>query len=199
MASVTGTNTSQPPAGGLGSGTDSTTGDSCQSMELFKTCQGVSYKILKLLEPIKVSFIGRRSSLDESPCSSIGRHYSSTPTSSSPRQHRNGDNVYGSTPSPLVPAQTRPVDNVYGVSPLQSPLVSPQHKPKQYSKQQPVYEVPVNSLPRFLQTPPGHNDRPSRLSMDQRQSNVPRLYQDSMPSMYGHNISPIKLNQTMFV
>merc|ERR1712227_1084448 len=57
---------------------------------------------------------GRRSSLDESPCSSIGRHYSSTPTSSSPRQHRNGENVYGSTPSPLVPAQTRLVDNVYG-------------------------------------------------------------------------------------
>jgi len=141
----------------------------------------------------------RRSSLDESPCSSIGRHYSSTPTSSSPRQHRNGENVYGSTPSPLVPAQTRPVDNVYGVSPLQSPLLSPQHQPKQYSQQQPVYEVPVNSLPRFLQTPPGHNDRPSRLSMDQRQSNVPRLYQDSMPSMYGHNISPLKLNQTMFV
>ena len=136
--------------------------------------------------------------MDESPCSSIGRHYSSTPTSSSPRQHRNGENVYGSTPSPLVPAQTRPVDNVYGVSPLQSPLVSPQHKPKQYSKQQPVYEVPVNSLPRFLQTPPGHNDRPSRLSMDQRQSNVPRLYHESS-SMYGHNISPIKLNQTMFV
>ena len=132
--------------------------------------------------------------MNESPCSSIGRHYSSTSTSSSPRQHRNGENVYGSTPSPLVPAQTRPVDNVYGVSPLQSPLVSPQHKPKQYSKQQPVYEVPVNSLPRFLQTPPGHNDRPSRLSMDQRQSNVARLYQDSMPSMYGHNISQLKFN-----
>ena len=113
-----------------------------------------------------------RSSVDSSPCSSIGRHYSSPPPALA------SENVYGAPPSRD--------QAVYGVS-------------------DPVYELPLNSLPRFLQSPPSSRTNftssPSRLY--ERRTSVPRILCDQRGrgdgSPYGFTPVPLKLNQTMFL
>jgi len=116
-----------------------------------------------------------RSSVDSSPCSSIGRHYSSPP-------------------------QAMTTENVYGAPPTRDQAV--------YGASDPVYELPLNSLPRFLQSPSSsrttYTSSPSRLY--ERRTSVPRIYSDQNPvrgqgdsSPYGFTSVPLKLNQTMFL
>ena len=64
-----------------------------------------------------------RSSVDSSPCSSIGRHYSSPPPAR--------------TIDPLLLTK----ENVYGAPPTRDQAV--------YGVSDPVYELPLNSLPRY--------------------------------------------------
>ena len=120
-----------------------------------------------------------RSSVDSSPCSSIGRHYSSPPPPPGHAgSHSPAENIYGAPPSR---------DQVYGAPP-----------------RDPVYEVPLNSLPRFLQSPSAsrtnYTSSPSRLY--ERRTSVPRLCDQNVrgnSSPYGFTPVPLKLNQTMFL
>ena len=127
-----------------------------------------------------VSYVSvSRSSVDSSPCSSIGRHYSSPPPPPGHAgSHSPAENIYGAPPSR---------DQVYGAPP-----------------RDPVYEVPLNSLPRFLQSPSAsrtnYTSSPSRLY--ERRTSVPRLCDQNVrgnSSPYGFTPVPLKLNQTMFL
>ena len=121
-----------------------------------------------------------RSSVDSSPCSSIGRHYSSSPPAR--------------TIDPLLLTK----ENVYGAPPTRDQAG--------YGVSDPVYELPLNSLPRFLQSPPSsrttYTSSPSRLY--ERRTSVPRIFSDQIrgqgdSSPYGFTPVPLKLNQTMFL
>ena len=124
-----------------------------------------------------------RSSVDSSPCSSIGRHYSTPPPVRTSGLHSQTENIYGAPPSR---------DQVYGAPPPGS--------------RDPVYEVPLNSLPRFLQSPSasGTNYAPSPSRLYERRTSAPRLCDQNLREMansspYGFTPVPIRLNQTMFL
>ena len=59
----------------------------------------------------------------------------------------------------------------------------------------PVYEVPLHSLPRFLHPAPAPVSPPR--AEDRSTPSQARLYSDPV-QMYGYTPVPLKLNQTMF-
>ena len=150
-------------------------------MALF-VCTYLSYSVLSV----------SRNSVESSPCSSIGRHYSSPPPASTSRLQSPTENIYCAPPSR---------DPVYGAPPTRNPVYGTQ------THRDPVYEVPLNSLPRFLQSPPAprasYTSSPSRLY--ERRSSAPRILCDpnmrerGNSSPYGFTPVPLKLNQTMFL
>ena len=75
--------------------------------------------------------------------------------------------------------------NLYGTGPPSAPPPPPQ----------PVYEVPLHSLPRFLHPAPAPVTPPR--AEDRSTPSQARLYSDPV-QMYGYTPVPLKLNQTMF-
>ena len=145
---------------------------------MFSIAKIITYKNLTNIIFMSVS----RSSVDSSPCSSIGRHYSSPP------------------PARTIDPLLLTTENVYGAPPTRDQAV--------YGASDPVYELPLNSMPRFLQSPsssrPTYTSSPSRLY--ERRTSVPRIFSDQNSvrgqgdsSPYGFTPVPLKLNQTMFL
>ena len=77
--------------------------------------------------------------------------------------------------------------NLYGTGPPSAPPPPP--------PPQPVYEVPLHSLPRFLHPAPAPVTPPR--AEDRSTPSQARLYSDPV-QMYGYTPVPLKLNQTMF-